>query len=107
MREISLDGVPFGVEEKNDVLLGNTILPGRERERLGRWNDVIENRLFFFSSLGLSVSAEKCVTSLSGVVVATSSGSSDASREDGNESVREWRACITTTSACGPRTMYT
>jgi hypothetical protein len=106
--------VPFGVVEKKEVLLGSTILLGRERERLDRWNDDIEKRRFFLSSLRLSVSAE-CVIPLSGVVVnavvrdvgAMNSGSSEASREDGIESVRELGACITTTSACGPRALDT
>lgn len=97
MRESSRGGVPFGVVEKKELLLGNTILLGRERERLDRWNDDREKRRFFLSSLGLSVSAE-CVIALSGVVVVDAivrdvgpmnSGSSEASREDGIESVRE------------------
>jgi hypothetical protein len=88
MRESSRGGVPLGVEEKNEVP-GSTMLFGRERDRLGRWNDDRENRLFFLPSRGLSVSVENCVTGLSGVVVAMNSGSSEASREEGNESVWE------------------
>jgi hypothetical protein len=62
------------------------------------------------------VSVEKCAMGFSGVVVvdvavrdvgAMNSGSSEASREDGIESVREAGPYITTTSACGPRTIYT
>jgi hypothetical protein len=104
MRESSRGGVLFGVEEKNEVLLGSTILPGLDRDRLERWNDAIEKRLFFLSSLGLSVSGEKFGKGLLGTAVADvvlrvgdtmNSGSSDASREEGMESVRERAACIT------------
>jgi hypothetical protein len=36
MRDSSRGGVPLGVELKNDVLPGSTMLLGRERERLER-----------------------------------------------------------------------
>jgi hypothetical protein len=97
VRESSRGGVPFGVERKVEVLLGSTILFGLDRDRLERWNDAIEKRLFFLSSLGLSVSGGKFGKGLSSVVVADvvlrvggtmNSGSSDASREEGMESVR-------------------
>lgn len=74
------------------------MLFGRDRERLERWKEVRENRRFFRPSPRLSVSAGPRVGTFSGVVVDEpalcgvddkSSGSSDASREDGMESVRE------------------
>ena len=101
----------MGVLEKKDVLLGSAMLLGRERERLERWNEVMEKRRFFFSSLGLMLSPVLLRMLLSGVVVIevvlradvdTNSGSSDASREEGMESDRAWGSYITyNTSACG------
>jgi hypothetical protein len=97
MRESSRGGVPFGVEENTEVLLGSTILFGLDRDRLERWNDAIEKRLFFLSSLGLSVPDGKSGKGLLRIAVADvllrvggtmNSGSSDASREEGMESVR-------------------
>jgi hypothetical protein len=81
------------------------MLFGRDLER---WNEFMENRRFFFSSLGLTVSVVELLDIFSGVVVnvvvrervALSSGSSRASRDD-IEFDRELGACITTTSACG------
>jgi hypothetical protein len=104
MRETSRGGVPFGVEEENGPIGGNVILLGRERERLERRNELIENRLFLLSSHGLSTSAVGCRMCLSVTVVADvdlraaaamNSGSSDASREEGIESVPERGAYIT------------
>jgi hypothetical protein len=85
VRESSRGGVPFGVERKVEVLLGSTILFGLDRDRLERWNDAIEKRLFFLSSLGLSVPVADVVLRVGGTM---NSGSSDASREEGMESVR-------------------
>jgi hypothetical protein len=87
----------LGVLEKKDVLLGSAMLLGRERERLERWNEVIEKRRFFFSSLGLTVSLVLLGMLFSTVVdievvlrvaVDTNSGSSEAWREEGMESDR-------------------
>lgn len=66
------------------AFLGRTMLDGLDLDRLERWNGD-DNRRFFFPSLGLSKST--------GIVarrwgVDTSSGSSDASREEGIESDR-------------------
>ena len=78
------------------MLLGRAMLFGRERERLERWNELIEKRRFFLSSFELSVS--KRVRGFSGVVVievavrdvvVMTSGSSEASREEVIESDRE------------------
>lgn len=103
MRAASRGGVPFGVEEEKGPIVGNAMLLGRERERLERRNELIENRLFLLSSHGLSASVEGCRIFLSVAVVADidlraaamNSGSSDASREEGMESVPERGACIT------------
>jgi len=103
MRETSRGGVPFGVEEENGPRGGNVILLGRERERLERRNELIENRLFLLSSHEPSTSAVGCRMCLSMTVVADvdiraaamNSGSSDASREEGIESVPERGAYIT------------
>jgi len=55
-RERVREGVSRGVFEKDVLLFGIAMLLGRERERLARRNEVIEKRLFFLSSLKLSVS---------------------------------------------------
>jgi hypothetical protein len=100
IRERSRCGVSRETFEKDVVLLGIAMLLGIDRERLERRNDVIEKRLFFRSSLKLSVS----LTSSSGVVFVqvavregreTNSGSSEASREEGIESDRGCGPCIT------------
>ena len=75
------------------------MLCGLLRDRLVRRNaEDKEKRRFLFSSLGLSVSVENCVSDISGVIVmavevldlaVNISGSSETSREEGAESVRE------------------
>jgi hypothetical protein len=96
-RESSRGGVPFGVEEDTEILLGSTILFGLDRDRLERWNDALEKHFFFLSSFRLSVSGGKFGKGLSRGAVddvvlrvggTMNSGSSDASREEGMESVR-------------------
>jgi hypothetical protein len=75
------------------------MLPGRERERLERWNELMEKRRFLRSSFEGSESDGR-VKGIVAVrdVLRTNSGSSDTSREEGGmESDREWGACITTT----------
>jgi hypothetical protein len=98
--------VVFGVVPKNDdgVVLGKAMLLGRLLERLARRNcDEKEKRRFFFSSLGssFSFSVAERISCFSGVgfsrvalhlvdaldLLVTSSGSSEASREEGAEFV--------------------
>ena len=103
----SRGGVLLGVVPKTDdgVVPGKAMLFGRLLERLARRNcEEKEKRRFFVSSLGTSFSfsvAER-INGLSGVrcsgvalhrvdaldLLVTSTGSSEASREEGAESVR-------------------
>lgn len=97
----------------DEAVLGRTTLFGLLLERLERWKgEVSEKRRFFVSLAGLSTVVEDRIMDFSGVVIiivdaldigVINSGSSDASREEGMESVRELgESCITniTISTC-------